>query len=80
MIERTSDQVLEFWRTTLAAADWGPGDRVKVCTARRALFAVYGQDELLALLDLSSPEPKVHELFDQATQDLLLGGQWRELQ
>lgn len=71
--------MLEQWRGTLAAADWGDGDRVRACTSRRALFAIYAGAELLALLDLSRPEPRVHELFDQATQDLLLDGQWRDL-
>jgi hypothetical protein len=75
----TASEVLKLWRDTPAAADWGPGSRVKFCLDRRGLYSIHDEIEILGLVDIAGSSPKVIELFDEGAQDLLLAGMWRDL-
>lgn len=72
--------VLELWRNSPAAGDWGPGARVKFCLDRQRIYSIHDEEgEILGLLDVSGPEPKTMEFFDPGMQELLLAGLWRNL-
>jgi hypothetical protein len=74
-----ASDVLDLWRSTPAAADWGEGRRVKFCSSRRGIYAIHDDTGILGLVDVTGPQPKVQELFDPEMQHLLLSGLWHEL-
>jgi hypothetical protein len=74
-----ANAVLELWRSTPAAADWGPGCRVKFCSSRRGIYSIHDESGILGLVDVTGPQPKALELFDDGMQHLLLSGLWHEL-